>query len=275
VLTGERTTPTAPARRRIRIPPLLPARLRRVRRPRLWEEVVFIGVSYFIYSLIRNGVPSHETAAFHRADDLLVIERQMHINFELAVNKAVASVDWLVQSANYYYATMHFAVTIGVLVWLYLRHPLQYRSVRSVLYATNIVALIGFWVYPLAPPRMLPGDGYIDTVVAFHTWGSWGSGGVDAASNQFAAMPSLHIGWALWCGIAMVRLSRRTWVKVAGALYPVGTFLVIVATANHYVLDAVGGVAVLAIGFAVQRLLSGRPAFADPRAVPAVVSLRD
>ena len=274
MLTGEREQSTAPARRRLRmpvllparvrgrIPPLLPPRMRRIRRPRLWEEIVFIGVGYMFYSWVRNGVPMHETAAFHRADDLLAIERTLHINMELAINKAFSSVEWLVQGANYYYATMHFGVTIGVLIWLYFRHSLHYRPVRTALYATNYIALIGFWLYPLAPPRMLTWDGYIDTVVVFNTWGSWGSDGVESASNQFAAMPSLHIGWALWCGIALIRLSPRTWVKVLGVLYPVMTLLVIVATANHFVLDAVGGVAVLAAGFGIQRLLYGRSAFA-------------
>ena len=264
MLTGQQQRTTGPIRARVRFPPLLPARLRRVRRPRLWEEIFFIGAGYIVYSMVRNGVPAHETAAFHRADDLLKIERALHINMELAVNKAVSSVGWLVQSANYYYATMHFAVTIGVLIWLYFRHSLHYRPVRTALYATNFIALIGFWLYPLAPPRMLWWDGYIDTVVVFHTWGSWGSSGVESASNQFAAMPSLHIGWALWCGIALIRLSPRTWVKVLGALYPVMTLLVIVATANHFVLDAVGGIAVLAAGFGVQRILYGRSAFAEP-----------
>jgi hypothetical protein len=249
-------------RPRFRIPVLLPPRLREARRPRLWEEVLFIGASYFLYSLIRNGVPTHERLAFHRASQILVVERWLHINVELGLNKAVAGVEWLAQSADYYYATMHFAVTIGVLVWLYLRRPMQYRRVRTVLYATNIVALVGFWLFPLAPPRML--HGYIDTVVVFHTWGSWGSSGVDAASNQFAAMPSLHIGWSLWCAVVLVKLSTRTWVRIAGALYPVVTCLVIMATANHYILDAAGGVVALMLGFAIQRLLSGRPAFAPP-----------
>ena len=237
--------------------------MRVIRRPRLWEEVLFIGASYFLYSLVRNGVPTHEGLAFHRAAQILGTERWLHIDVELGLNKALAGVEWLAQTADYYYATMHFGVTIAVLVWLYLRRPLQYRPVRTVLYATNIVALVGFWLFPLAPPRML-GHGFIDTVVVFHTWGSWGSGGVDAASNQFAAMPSLHIGWSLWCAIALVKLSTRTWVKVLGALYPVVTCLVIMATANHYILDAAGGVLALMLGFAIQRLLSGRPAFAPP-----------
>jgi PAP2 superfamily len=249
-------------RPRLRFPGLLPRRMRAIRRPRLWEEVLFIGGSYLLYSLIRNGVPTHERLAFHRASQLLTAEHWVRLDFELTLNKALAGVNWLAQVADYYYATMHFAVTIGVLAWLYLRHPLHYRPVRTALYATNIIALVGFWLFPLAPPRML--HGYVDTVVQFNTWGSWGSSGVDAASNQFAAMPSLHIGWSLWCACAIVMLAKRNWVKVLGALYPVVTCLVIMATANHYILDAAGGVVALMLGFGVQRLLYGRPAFADP-----------
>jgi hypothetical protein len=252
------------ARPRFRIPALLPARMRAFRQPRLYEEVIFIGVSYFLYSLVRNGVPTHERLAFHRASQLLTAEHWLHIDFELTLNKALAGVGWLAQVADYYYATMHFAVTIGVLVWLYTKHPLQYRSVRTALYVTNILALVGFWLFPLAPPRLLPGHGFVDTVVTFHTWGSWGSSGVDAASNQFAAMPSLHIGWSLWCACAIVMLARPWWAKLLGALYPVATCLVIMSTANHYILDAAGGVVALALGFGVQRLLTGRPAFAAP-----------
>jgi hypothetical protein len=155
-------------------------------------------------------------------------------------------------------------VTIGVLVWLYLRHPLRYRSIRSVLFATNLVALLGFYFYALAPPRMYPEHGFVDTIIAFHTWGSWGSADVAAASNQYAAMPSLHIGWALWCAVVIVALAERRWVRVLGAAYPVATLFVVVATANHFLLDAVGGVLVLVCGFVIQRLLSGRPAFAPP-----------
>lgn len=220
-----------------------------------------IGFCYWLYSLVRNGVPTHQAAALRRATGIQHLERTLHLDPELAVNRAIASVHWLAITANYYYATLHFVVTLGVLAWLYRRHPVRYRSVRSVLYGTNLVALVGFWTFPLAPPRMLTSSGYIDTVAVFHTWGSYASGDIASASNQFAAMPSLHIGWALWSGIALVRLSPTTWVRVLGALYPFVTLAVIVATANHFVLDAVGGAVVLAAGFGIQRLLSGRPAF--------------
>jgi hypothetical protein len=108
---------------------------------------------------------------------------------------------------------------------------------------------------------MLSGRGFVDTVVSFHTWGSWGSSGVDSASNEFAAMPSLHIGWALWCAIVVVGLARRRWLRIVAAVYPLATLFVIVGTANHFLLDAAGGVLVVGIGFAVERLLSGRSPF--------------
>lgn len=238
------------------------------RRPAWWVELLFIGGSYFLYTLTRNSVPAHQLMALHRARDVLDAEQWLHIDMEHAANVALTHAHWLAVGANYYYATMHFAVTIGVLLWLYLRHPQRYRGVRTALYVTNLVALLGFWLYPLAPPRMLPG--FVDTIIAYHTWGSWGSGDVAQVSNQFAAMPSLHIGWSLWCGLTIWRFARRRWVRVLGLCHPLLTFGVIVGTANHFVLDAVGGVAALATGFAVQRLVSGRPAY-DLRA-PAAVS---
>jgi hypothetical protein len=237
--------------------------VRAARRPRLWQEVAVIAVCYWLYSAVRNAVPSEEPAARVRALDLYGLERSLHIDIEHPVNALVAHTSWLAYACNYYYATLHFAVTIGVLAWLYLRHPLRYRSVRTVLFATNLIGLAGFWLFSLAPPRLM-GHGFVDTVVAFHTWGSWASASVADASNQFAAMPSLHIAWAVWCAVSVLTLARRRWVRVLAALYPLLTLFVIIGTANHFVLDAVGGALTVAAGFAVQRVLSGRSPYAVP-----------
>ena len=238
---------------------LLPERVRAIRRPKWWQEIGFVLIVYYLYSLVRNTVPSHEVAALHRASDVLSIERYLHVDVEHSANHLVAGHAWLAYGFDYYYATLHFVVTIGVLVWLYNKHPLRYRSIRTVLIATNITALIGFWFIALAPPRMLPG--FVDTLVRYHTWGSIASGDIAKESNQFAAMPSLHVGWALWCALAIVTLAERRWVRVLGALYPLCTVLVVIGTANHFVLDAVGGVVTLCIGIVVERLLSGRHAY--------------
>ena len=239
---------------------------RRVRAPRWWQEIAFIAAVYYLYSLVRNAVPSVRTGAFGRAHAILSIESWLHVDIERSVNQFVAGQHWLAYICNYYYATLHFVVTIAVLVWVYARHPLRYRAMRNVLLITNLVALIGFWLISVAPPRML--SGYVDTVVHFHTWGSLASPGLAKESNQFAAMPSLHIGWALWCALAIVTLADRTWVRVLGALYPVATFLVIVGTANHYVLDAVGGVVTVVIAVMIQRAISGRRTYARHIVLP-------
>lgn len=244
---------------------VLAERVRAVRPPRWWQEIGSIAIVYFLYSVVRNAVPNHEIGAFHRARIILSIERWAHINIEHSLNNFVAGAHWLAYICNYYYSTLHFVVTIGVLVWLYLKHPLRYRAIRSVLIITNLVALLGFWFLSVAPPRMMPH--FIDTVVEFNTWGSLASPGLAKASNQFAAMPSLHIGWALWCAVAIVALAKRRWVRVLGALYPVATVFVIVGTANHFVLDAVGGAATLALAAGIQRLVSGRSTFGGPTIV--------
>jgi hypothetical protein len=246
---------------RLRGVPLLPERLRPTSRPRLGYELVLLGLSYWIYSLVRNAVPEHRETAMDNGAWLYALERALALDVEPFVNRTADSVTWLIVGMNYYYATLHFVVTVGVLVWLYLRHPARYRPARSALYLTNAVALVGYYTVPLAPPRFYPEYGFVDTVVKHHTWGSLASGDVAAASNQYAAMPSMHIGWALWCGITLFMLARSPWVRGLAAGYPMATLVVIVATGNHFVLDAVGGALALAAGFGLQYVLAGRAVY--------------
>ncbi|WP_093782698.1 phosphatase PAP2 family protein [Actinacidiphila guanduensis] len=253
-------------RRRLRPRPLLPERMRTRTRPRLALELGFTVALYLAYSRTRRYVPRHETAAMHRAREVLHFERIVHLNPELVLNHAVNRVDWLIVGMNYYYATLHFVVTPTVLIWLYACRPAYYRAGRTALYSATLLALIGFTFFALAPPRFLKSQGFVDTVVTHHTWGSWDSGHVSAVSNQYAAMPSVHIVWSAWCGLTLAYLARRTWVRVLGACYPLATFVVILSTANHFLADAVAGAATLTIGFLFQRALSGRPAYALPDA---------
>ncbi|MFH8792958.1 phosphatase PAP2 family protein [Streptomyces sp. NPDC017941] len=243
-------------------------RLRTPRRPRLWFEILLIAVSYWTYSLIRNAVPEQKSAALRNADWLWGVEHDLGLAFEHSVNHAVDSVTWLIVGMNYYYATLHFVVTLGVLVWLYRWHPGRYAAARLGLFATTAVALVGYYLYPLAPPRLMPGGDFIDTVVVHNTWGSMASGDLKNVSNQYAAMPSMHIGWSLWCGLTIFALASVPWVKILGLLYPTATLVVIVATANHFWLDAVGGMICLAFGFAVARFWYGSLPHRLPRLIP-------
>ncbi|MFF3089745.1 phosphatase PAP2 family protein [Streptomyces nojiriensis] len=240
-------------------------RLRAPRRPRIWFEVLLIAISYWTYSLIRNAVPEQKAAALANADWIWSAEQTLGIAVERSVNHTINSVTWLIVGMNYYYATLHFVVTIGVLVWIYRFHPGRYAATRLVLFATTGVALVGYYCYPLAPPRLMNGQDFIDTVLVHHTWGSMASGNLKQMSNQYAAMPSMHIGWSLWCGLTIFAVASAPWARILGLLYPTATLVVIVATANHFWLDAVGGMLCLAFGYTVSRSWYGSFAHRLPR----------
>lgn len=247
---------------------ILPHRMLRWRRPVWWQELAIIGFGYWLYSLGRNGIPDQETIARRHGQSIQHLQDILHLNWELSFNHFVAANEWLAQTLDYYYSTMHFAVTITVMVWLFARRSHIYRGARTVLVTTTLLGLLGFYLYPTAPPRLLPNFDYIDTVIKLHTWGSLADPHIAEHSNQFAAMPSLHISWALWSGIAVFMCARRMWVRLLALAHPVVTFVVIVGTANHFILDAVGGVLVLAVAFGIQWLLSGHGAFVAPVDAP-------
>ncbi|HZC69676.1 MAG TPA: phosphatase PAP2 family protein [Jatrophihabitans sp.] len=247
---------------------VLPHRMLRWRRPVWWQEIAIIAFGYWIYTLGRNAIPDQETIARRHGRSIQHLQDLLHLNWEMSFNHFVAGTEWLAQTMDYYYSTMHFIVTISVMVWLFVRRSHVYRGARTVLVATTLLALLGFVLYPTAPPRLLGQYDYIDTVVKFHTWGSLADPDIAQHSNQYAAMPSLHIGWALWSGIAIFLCARQLWVRLLGLAHPLATLVVIVGTANHFILDAVGGAAILLLAFGFQWLLSGHGAFVGPIDAP-------
>jgi hypothetical protein len=240
----------------------------RWRRPIWWQEIAIIAVGYWLYTLGRNAIPAKESIALRHGRSIQHLQDRMHLNWELSFNHLVAAHAWLAQILDYYYATLHFLVTPGVLIWLFVRRSHVYRGARTALFATTIIGLIGFYLYPTAPPRLLPQFGYIDTVIRFNTWGSLADHNFYSHSNQYAAMPSLHVAWAVWCGWSVWVCARRLWVRLLGVVYPLATITVIVGTANHFILDAVGGVLVLLLGFGIQGLLSAHGAYRAPVDAP-------
>ncbi len=237
-------------------------------RPRLWFELALIGVAYWLYSLVRNGVPTQAEIAQRNASWVWHVEQHLGVAVERSVNHGANSVTWLIVGMNYYYATLHFIVTIGVLIWLYRWHPGRYAASRTVLAVTTGIALVGFYFFPLAPPRLMTGGNFVDTFVVHHTWGSAASVAPASVSNPFAAMPSMHIGWSLWCGLTIFFLAERVWVRALALAYPVATLLVIISTANHFWMDAVGGAVCLGVGLVTARLIYHRWAFQFPQ-IPA------
>lgn len=258
----------APTRGAAQFSGVLPRRVLRFRRPVWWQEVAIIIVGYWIYSLGRNAIPEQVSIATRHGLSIQHVQDILGLNFELSVNKWVAAHEWLAQGLDYYYATLHFVVTLGVLVWLFVQRPHIYRGARTVLFTLTLISLAGFALYPVAPPRLLPGYAYVDTVIKFHTWGSLADPEIASHSNQYAAMPSLHTAWAMWAGISVFMCARALWVRLLGLLYPLFTVFVIIATANHFIVDAVGGAAVVVLAFATQAVLSGHGAYTPPYDAP-------
>ncbi|MFI9391776.1 bifunctional glycosyltransferase 87/phosphatase PAP2 family protein [Streptomyces bauhiniae] len=257
--------PTAYARQvpaRLRHVPLLPFLRRSLTRPNLLLELLLIRVTYAAYAQVRLAATGgsnelgRETAE-HHGHLILDAERFLHIDIEHAVNHAVVQVGWLRGFLDFYYESFHFVVPLTVLAVLYWRRPVDYRWARTSLGFATLLALIGFWLFPLAPPRLMPGLGFIDTVHGAQDLANPDYGAMTAITNQYAAMPSLHFGWSLWCGVVIAVLAPRWWMKALGLLHPLFTVTAIVATANHWVLDAVGGALVVGGGFALTYVLIG------------------
>ncbi|MFG3167046.1 bifunctional glycosyltransferase 87/phosphatase PAP2 family protein [Streptomyces sp. NPDC048200] len=242
--------------------PLLPLPGRVLARPNLLLELLLIRVGYSAYQQVRLAATGGTNAggratAEHHGDQILAVERFLRIDIEHWVNHAVFKIGFLRDFFDFYYESFHFFVPLGVLAVLYVRRPADYRWARSALGFATLFALVGFWLYPLAPPRLMPGLGVIDTVHGVQDFSKPDYGTLTALTNQYAAMPSLHFGWSLWCGLVVAILAPKWWMKALGLLHPLFTVSAIVATGNHWTLDAVGGAAVVAAGFGLTYLLQG------------------
>ncbi|MBD9731882.1 phosphatase PAP2 family protein [Streptomyces sp. H28] len=252
----------APVPTRFRHVPLLPFLRRVLTRPNLLLELLLIRVTYAAYSQVRLAATGGSNSAGRaRAEEhgqqILDLERLLHLDIEHAVNHAVVKIGWLRNFFDFYYTSFHFVVPLTVLGLLYWRRPVDYRWARSALGFTTLLALVGFWLYPLAPPRLMPHLGIIDTVHGVQDFAQPDYGTLTALTNQYAAMPSLHFGWSLWCGVVIAVVAPRAWMKLLGLLHPLFTAAAIVATGNHWILDAVGGAVVVAAGFGLTYALQG------------------
>jgi hypothetical protein len=220
-----------------------------------WLEILMCLVFYVVYSTVRNTNKSDPSKAFRNARTIIRIERSIGIFHEATLEGWALHVKALIIACNYYYASLHFVVTITVAVVLFRKWSDDFPRWRNTLAISTGLALIGFVSFPLMPPRLLPAHyGFVDTLDKYPTLWSFDSGAVSRISNQFAAMPSVHCCWALWCACILVPHLRHPVARAAAALYPVFTVMVIVLTANHYFLDAVGGFAVLGVGYLIAQL---------------------
>ncbi|MGW1466321.1 bifunctional glycosyltransferase 87/phosphatase PAP2 family protein [Streptomyces sp. NPDC002308] len=237
--------------------PLLPFWRRVLTRPNLLLELLLIRVVYSAYAKVRLAATAGRPTAEKHGRQVHSIERWLHIDVEHWFNHKVAGIGWMRDFFDYYYSTFHFIIPLTILGVLYVRRPADYRWARSTIGFATLLALVGFWLYPLAPPRLMPGLGFIDTVHGVQDFSKPDYGTLTSVTNQYAAMPSLHFGWSLWCGLMILILAPKVWMKPLGLLHPFFTICAIVGTGNHWILDAAGGALVVSLGFLLTWALAG------------------
>ncbi|MEU6666310.1 phosphatase PAP2 family protein [Streptomyces sp. NPDC046727] len=223
-------------------------------RLRWWTELPLILLVYGCYSAGRLLARGDVTSAVDHGLAILRIEKALYLNAENPLNRLFTREAWLGVPADFWYASLHYLVTPAVLIWLFRARARHYRAARTWLMTSTFMGLIGFTLLPTCPPRLLSaGHGFVDTMAQYSSYGWWGGEasaprGMGGMTNQYAAMPSLHVGWALWCGVMIWRYGGTRLAKVFGVAYPLLTAIVVMGTANHYFLDAVAGAAVMGVG---------------------------
>jgi PAP2 superfamily len=215
-------------------------------------EAALVLALYGVYELARGLVVGDTSEADRHSDQLVALERSLHLSVEGKVQHAADALPGLAWLLGVAYLTLHLAVTAGVLLWLHQRRPSAFPFVRTALLLASALALVGFLAYPAAPPR-LAGIGIADTVSNGHV--DLNHGLVSSLYNPYAAVPSMHVGYALIVAASLLRYGGGWLVRALGTLYPAFVLLVVVATGNHFFLDAAAGALVATLAFAAASLL--------------------
>ena len=213
------------------------------------RELALLAGLYGLYSLTRVLASDDVSAARARAQSLLDVEGALYLDVEAWLNGATSDLPWLAVPMSFWYAVLHYLVTPAVLGWLYLRRRSEYPRARNALVYTSILGLGCYLILPTAPPRLLGDSAYVDTLAMYAHVGWWGEhasapSGLGHFTNELAAMPSLHVGWAIWVAWAAGG-------RLLPYLYPAGTVLVVVCTGNHWILDCVVGLVLTVAGIAL------------------------
>ena len=245
-----------------------------------WKEAIIISIFYSVYTAIRNqfgstlvegvSVPNH---AFTNAIRVIRFERWIGLFHEETIQEWFLPHIWFIKTMNVYYGTAHFFVTLGVFIALYKFRPSVFGQWRNTLAVMTALAIIGFSLFPLMPPRLLDAPcpdagfgakcivselrtrngaenfGFVDTIKEYGGPWAFDSGPGSKLTNQYAAMPSLHIGWSTWCAFGLWPIARKLWMRLALLIYPSVTMLCIIVTGNHFWIDGVGGLLVFAVAY--------------------------
>ena len=227
-----------------------------LRRAPLWAEVAVIVAFYVGYAVVQGAAPTDAESASAHGLAIWQLEQEVGLAPEHWLNQMAVQHALVAQISGWFYGTAHFVLTPIVLGWLYLFRSRVYGQWRTTLAVASLIALAVYWVYPVAPPRLIDSVGLQDVLVEHNILSAADPHGPSAFVNLYAAMPSLHVAWAMWCALAVQAcvtghraITRLVW------LYPIATCLVVFITANHYLLDAVAGaLLVVAVALVVNRL---------------------
>jgi len=232
--------------------------------------------AYNAFEFVRSQIEGSRPDSIIHARYIISTERFLHIFREARVEHWILPCspacnvattphlnEYLIRFWNIYYGLMHFVVPALVAIYLFHWHFQRYRLWRNTAGFMLLISLLGFWLFPVLPPRLLPIHfGFFDAS-HYGGWGAIGKAEAGPMANAYAAMPSLHIGWSTWCACAAVPVVRNRVMKVLLILHPIVTFFAVVVTANHYILDGVGGLVTLGLGYLVARAVTRVPADDD------------
>lgn len=254
------TPATSRARRRraravVQVTVAQPARWRRLLLGQGARELAAVLLVTLAYFLTRGLVRGREADAFRHANELLQLERLLHLDWERPIQALALSHGWLLEFVNQYYLLGHLPVLIGVALWLFVWRPQSYSWFRNAFILSALIGLVLYVWLPMAPPRFLPG--FTDTMKLYGFDVDGSAAGL--FYNPYAAMPSLHTGWSVLAGVAIFATTRRWWGKLLGILLPTLMVVSVVMTGNHYILDAVVGAAVTALALALSSLIERGP----------------
>jgi hypothetical protein len=231
---------------------------------RLWRlteragvhEAAVVVTAFLIYFLIRGSVVDRAGEAMVRGFNLIELEQNLGIYWELQMQAWILDHYWAIRAMNLVYFWGHMPLVVLLAIWLYGWHRRAYRLTRNAFLASGAIGVVIYWLFPVAPPRLIPFAGFIDTMAAFDRFG-YNAQETQAFVNPFAAVPSLHFGWSMLLGAVVAWVGRNAWAVAFGVAWPVAMFFAVVLTGNHFILDAVFGAVVsfvgLGIAFAVER----------------------
>jgi membrane-associated phospholipid phosphatase len=228
--------------------------------PRGWRDLarqvlLFCG-AYWLYRIVRGMTDGRVAEAYGNARELIGLERGLGLFVEPAVHAWANGTNWVIDGASWMYVNTHFTITTVTLAYIYLRRNPSFYFIRNMFMVAMGIALVLYAAYPTAPPRFMPEWGFNDSVARFTGLTAEGSS-ADALYNPFAAVPSMHVAFALMLGLPMARIARRRPVKALWLCYPALVSFVVVATANHWWFDAFTG-ALTAAAAALAALLFAR-----------------